>query len=88
MSVVSEPRDHRLRRLRMRSMRRGIREMDIILVAYAEQRLDALSEDELDTYDAMLEENDQELYAWVTGRVEPPARYASMIGEVSRIFQK
>ena len=88
MSVVSEPRDHRLRRLRMRSMRRGIREMDIILVAYAEQRLDALSEDELDTYDAMLEENDQELYAWVIGRVEPPARYASMIGEVSRIFQK
>ena len=41
---MSEPRDIRLRRLKMRSMRRGIREMDLILSDYADNRLDALDD--------------------------------------------
>ena len=36
---MSETREHRLKRLSMRSMRRGIKEMDIILMRYAEARL-------------------------------------------------
>ena len=65
---MPEPRDIRLRRLTMRSMRRGIREMDIILSRFAGARLGSLSEAELDIYDALLEENDQDLYQWVSGR--------------------
>ena len=36
---MSEPRDTRLKRLRMRSMRRGIKEMDLILTTYADRHL-------------------------------------------------
>ena len=51
----TETREIRLRRLTMRSMRRGIREMDILLMRYVRARLDGLSDAELDVYDALLE---------------------------------
>jgi len=80
---VLETRDTRLRRLRMRSMRRGIKEMDIILMRFAEARLEALSESMLDLYDRLLEENDQDLYQWVTGQAQPPVPYAPLMDEIA-----
>ena len=85
---MAEPRDVRLRRLRMRAMRRGIREMDLILTAFADARLAEMSEAELDTFDAILGENDQDLYAWVTERSVPPPHLAAMLSDVAQIFQK
>ncbi|WP_170338258.1 succinate dehydrogenase assembly factor 2 [Ruegeria arenilitoris] len=80
--------DIRIKRLKMRSMRRGIKEMDIILSAYADQRLERMSATELDLYEALLHENDQDLYQWVTGQVAAPEHYASMIFDISQVFQK
>ena len=85
---MSEPRALRIKRLKMRSMRRGIKEMDLILSAYAGAHLEAMPPEGLDLYDALLEENDQDLYQWVTGQVPPPPRFAGLIAEVSQIFQK
>ncbi|MFD1510692.1 succinate dehydrogenase assembly factor 2 [Lacimonas salitolerans] len=79
---MEEQRDTRLKRLRMRSMRRGIKEMDMILIRYSDARLDALSEPDLDLYDALLEENDQDLYQWVSGQVPPPARFDPLIADI------
>ena len=81
---MTETREHRLKRLRMRSMRRGIKEMDLILSAWADARLDGMDEAELALYDRLLEENDQDLYAWVTGQAAPPPAYAAMIDGISR----
>ncbi|MFD0858879.1 succinate dehydrogenase assembly factor 2 [Roseovarius aquimarinus] len=80
---MTETREIRLRRLTMRSMRRGIREMDILLMRYVKARLDTLSDAELDVYDALLEENDQDLYQWVSGQVAPPARYGALIEDIA-----
>ena len=66
---MTEPRDVRIRRMKMRSMRRGIKEMDLILSAYADRNLAVMDAAGLDTYDALLQENDQDLYQWVTGQV-------------------
>jgi antitoxin CptB len=81
---MPEPRDIRLRRLTMRSMRRGIREMDIILSRFARARLGGLSEAELDLYDALLEENDQDLYQWVSGQRAAPEPYRAMIVDIAK----
>ena len=59
----------RLKRLRMRSWRRGTKEMDLILGHFADGPLASLNSAELDIYEAMLSENDQDLYLWVTARV-------------------
>ena len=46
--MAPEPHQIRLKRLAMRSMRRGIKEMDVILSAYADARLPAMHAADLD----------------------------------------
>lgn len=58
-----------IKRLRMRSWRRGIKEMDLILGPFSDTRLTDLSDANLMIYDALLNENDHDLYAWVTARI-------------------
>lgn len=78
-----ESRETRLKRLRMRSMRRGIKEMDIILTRFADARLEAMSPGELDVYEQLLNENDQDLYQWVTGQTRAPGHLISLIDEIA-----
>ena len=85
---MSEPRDVRIKRMKMRSMRRGIKEMDIILSAYADRNLADMDAAGLDVFDALLHENDQDLYQWVTGQVQPPAQFASLIANIAQTCQK
>lgn len=59
----------RLKRMRMRSWRRGTKEMDLILGPFADSQLTTLSEDDLTLYEAVLLENDQDLYPWITARM-------------------
>ena len=80
---MSETRETKIRRLRMRSMRRGIKEMDLILQSFAAERLEGMSEAALDHYDSLLNENDQLLYAWVSGREAGPAQFADLLAEIA-----
>ena len=82
---MSEPRDVRLKRLHMRSMRRGIKEMDIILSRFAEARLAGMSDQELDRYETLLNENDQDLYQWVTGQAEAPQALTGLIDQIAAL---
>lgn len=70
-------------------MRRGIKEMDIILSRYAELRLESFDDAMLDRYDALLSENDQDLYQWVSGQKQPPEALRDMISDISTVaFQR
>jgi len=80
---MSETPEARLKRLAMRSMRRGIKEMDLILSDFAAQRLTDMAEADLRVYDALLSENDQEVYAWILGNETTPPRYRALIGEIA-----
>lgn len=83
-----ENRETRVKRLHMRSIRRGIKEMDIILTRFAETALPDLSDADLDLYDLMLAENDHDLYQWVSGQAPTPARFLDLmtrIAEINRI---
>ena len=66
-----ESAETRLRRLKMRSWRRGMKEMDLILGHFADDALASLDGADLDAYEAMLSENDQDLYLWVPARSRP-----------------
>ncbi|MEM1079909.1 MAG: succinate dehydrogenase assembly factor 2 [Pseudomonadota bacterium] len=83
---MTEPRETRLKRLHMRSIRRGIKEMDIILGGFSEMQLATLSDEELGLYDVMLSENDHDLYQWVTGQQPTPERYLDLITLISARF--
>lgn len=82
MSETAELHEHRIKRLQMRSMRRGIKEMDLILSAYATARLPSMDDAGLTLYDRMLNENDHDLYLWVSGQAEAPEPYADLIADI------
>ncbi|WP_297772187.1 succinate dehydrogenase assembly factor 2 [uncultured Roseovarius sp.] len=67
----------------MRAMRRGIKEMDIILTRFADARLASMDNEALDRFDALLCENDQDLYQWVTGQTAPPSNFVALIAEIT-----
>lgn len=75
--------EHRLKRLRLRSWRRGTREMDLLLGPFADTHLAAMTADDLDLYEALLGESDPELYAWTSGRDAPPERYRPMVERIA-----
>ena len=85
---MSETRETRIKRMKMRSMRRGIREMDLILKVYADRNLASMDEAGLDNFDALLHENDQDLYQWVTGQALPPENLGDLITNIAQTFQK
>jgi antitoxin CptB len=67
MPNPSETRQIRLKRLKFRSWHRGTQEMDLLLGRFADAQLETLSDRELDLYEAVLNQADQDLYAWITG---------------------
>lgn len=80
----AESRETRLRRVRMRATHRGIREMDVILSRFIAGNLDGMDAAALDRFEALLGENDHDLFAWVAGRRPAPARHAALIAEIAR----
>ncbi len=80
--MMRESREVRLRRLRMRSWRRGMREMDLILGPFADRGLAMLDGPALDAYEGLLAENDQDLFLWVTGAADAPAEHVALIGRI------
>ena len=66
----------------MRSWRRGIKEMDLILGPFSDSALRDLSEGEFVLYEALLDENDQDLYQWFSGQVSAPEAYGALIDTI------
>jgi len=82
---MSETHDIRLKRLAMRSMRRGIKEMDIILMRFCDARLQQMDAASLDIYEELLAENDQDLYQWVSGQKPAPEAFLAIVAEIRKI---
>ena len=78
-----ETSEARLKRLSMRSWRRGTKEMDMVLGPYADVHLATMGEAKMALYDALLEENDQELITWVMGTGVVPDRFVALMGEIA-----
>ncbi len=80
---VRETREIRLKRLKIRAWRRGIKEMDLLLGGFADREMAALDEDGLDAFEALMEEADQDLLRWVTGLEPAPEVHRAMLLRVA-----
>lgn len=56
--------------------------MDLILTAFSLGQLADLDADTLNLYEAFLDENDHDLYQWVSGQTDGPPKYANLIGMI------
>lgn len=79
---VTEDHQTRLKRLRLRSWRRGTREMDLILGPFADAHLADLDAAALDAYERLLEQNDWDLYYWITGARPVPADHGPLVNAI------
>lgn len=80
---MTETAEARLKRMKMRSWRRGTKEMDLVLGPWADAHLAGLTPERLDLYDRLLLENDQDLMTWILGNAPPPDWLAGFLGEIA-----
>ncbi len=80
--MVGETTATRLARLRMRCWRRGTREMDLILGPFADSTLAQLGPADLDALEALIAENDQDLYLWMSGQAAAPPTHAAIVARI------
>ncbi|CCH61323.1 hypothetical protein TBLA_0E02670 [Henningerozyma blattae CBS 6284] len=63
---TDEPRDVKIARLTYQSRKRGILETDLLLSRFAKKYLKTMTTEELNEYDALLNELDWDIYYWAT----------------------
>ena len=68
-----ETRENRIRRLIYQSSYTGTRETDLLLGQFANRYLKKLEDQQLDDYEALLSQGDQNILAWVRGDLKIPA---------------
>jgi antitoxin CptB len=71
--------DDRRKRLRFRAWHRGTREMDLVLGRFVDAKLAALTDDEIDDLEALMEVPDPELYLWIAGTADVPENYHTAV---------
>ena len=71
-TITSAELDPRRRRLLFRARHRGIREMDLILGQFADNEIASIDDADLDEFEAILGEDDNDLFKWICGKAEPP----------------
>lgn len=79
-------RDARLRRLRFRAWRRGFKEADLVLGSFADEHLAKLDPAGVDAFEALLDVDDKDIYAWVTGREAPPPEHDTEVMRLLKSF--
>ena len=75
------------RKLRFRSLRRGTKESDLVIGGFAEAHLDALSLEQLAAFEALLDENDQDVLSWVIEMKAPPPAHDTDVLAMLRNFK-
>ncbi|MBE9476738.1 MAG: succinate dehydrogenase assembly factor 2 [Proteobacteria bacterium] len=83
---MAEDRETRLKRLRLRSWRRGIKEMDLMFGAFADEEMASLTDAQLDAHEMLMAEHDPDLLTWFTGQEKTPEELKDALARVQNHF--
>ncbi len=78
--------DIRHRRLAFRSWHRGTREADYMIGGFFDRYGKEFTAEELDWFEALLEQDDVDIMAWAIGREEPPMEFSGPLMEKMRVL--
>lgn len=76
------------RKLRFRSLRRGTKESDLVIGGFATAHLQDLDAKQLEHFEALLDENDQDVLSWVIDMKPPPPAFDTEVLSMLRDFKK
>lgn len=68
--------------------RRGMKELDLLLIPFVEQCYTHLSPLEQGTFNDLLDESDPVLYAWLLGYLEPQNEFSELIEKIKHYGQQ
>ncbi len=77
----------RRKKLRIRAWRRGFKEADLILGRFADANLDAMSADDVQAFEHLLDQPDQDIYAWIIGREPVPREFDGSVMHALQAFR-
>jgi antitoxin CptB len=83
---MSESITVRRKRLIYQSRYRGRLESDLLFGRFADRYLPSLDAGQLDRYEALLQESDHDLFAWISGRAPVPPRHDHEVFALLRRF--
>jgi antitoxin CptB len=63
--------------------RRGMKELDILLTRYVDERYGAASAEERQAFEGLLETQDPVIYAYCLGQERPPEHLAALIERIT-----
>ena len=78
----------RRKKLLFHSQHCGMKENDILLGRFAAEMIMSLSESEIDAFESLLRETDNDIYNWVTERDPVPMRLDKAFVEKLILFNK
>lgn len=79
--------DTRLKRLKFRAWHRGFREADLILGPFADKHAADLTLEQLEAFETLLEQPDQDLYEWIVEKTPTPAEFDGEIMGMIKAFR-
>ena len=74
----------RIAKISYRLRYRSTREMDLIFRKFWENFKDNCSDGELANFEKLVEEDDHDLYCWVSGVKDVPADYQSLVHQIAK----
>ena len=77
--------ENKRKQLLYKSTHRGTKENDILLGRFAEKTLQNMGPDELSLYEEFLNIQDQILFEWITGQVEPEFKYKDLVNVINKV---
>jgi antitoxin CptB len=84
--MMAQPSDPRRRRALFRSWHRGLRETDLLLGRFADAEIAGLNDRDLADYESLLDAQDRDVLAWLTGEAEVPPDYDTPVFRKLRDF--
>jgi antitoxin CptB len=80
--------DPRRRRMLFRAWHRGMREMDLLMGRFADAEIGSLSEEDLATFETLIELPDRDLLGWLTGEIPTPAEHDTPVFRRLKAFHR
>ncbi|MES2678053.1 MAG: succinate dehydrogenase assembly factor 2 [Pseudomonadota bacterium] len=65
-----------------RSLHRGCKETDILLGVFAQNKINDLSDEELELYSQLILEDDAFIYDWILQKIPTPENYQNLIQNI------
>ncbi|MEM1397497.1 MAG: succinate dehydrogenase assembly factor 2 [Pseudomonadota bacterium] len=78
--------EERRKKILYRARYRGFREADFLFGGFATAHLSEMDDADMDEFEELLSMSDHDVYAWVTGKKDPPANVSGKIFNMLKAF--